>query len=229
MSKNFKEKKEKTNIEKYGVKHYTQTQEYLNKSNASCFKKYGVAYPTQNKEIMNKIQNTNINKYGTICPLNNEEIKKKTKDTCLLRYGATSHMQNAQFFETMKSKFMKFKIFEFPSGRIDKVQGYEPFALRELLNIGTCEEDIVIGDKKISDYIGKIFYHDLAGTRRRYYPDIYIISLNKIIEVKSTYTYTSSYEVNQLKKDATLSKGLCFEFWVYHPRLCKIEKVGINN
>ena len=47
------------------------------------------------------------------------------------------------------------------------------------------------------------------------YPDIYLISDNKIIEVKSEYTYKSAYSINIRKKQACLDLKISFEFWVY--------------
>ena len=223
QSKNFKEKSRKTNFEKYGVPNYTQTQEYLDKSKVTCLRKYDAEHHTQNKEIMNKIQATNIIKYGTVCTLNNEEVRKKSIKTNLMNYGESHPMKNAEFFEKISKRCMKFKAFEFPSGRIEMVQGYEPFIIANLLDIGILEDDIIIGDKQIEKHIGKIKYIDANGISRRYYPDIYIISLNKVIEVKSEYTYNRHYTINQLKMEATIAKNLNFEFWIYSPKLNSIE------
>lgn len=50
---------------------------------------------------------------------------------------------------------------------------------------------------------------------RTYLPDIYIKSENKIIEVKSKWTYELELDKNNLKKETCLSIGLKFEFWVF--------------
>ncbi len=67
-----------------------------------------------------------------------------------------------------------------------KVQGYEPQALDELLET-YAESDLIIKEKNIEKEIGPIM-NKLDGKARRYYPDLYIRSENKIVEVKSSYT-----------------------------------------
>lgn len=52
---------------------------------------------------------------------------------------------------------------------------------------------------------------------RRYYPDIYIPSQNKIIEVKSDYTYNKTLEQNKCKMKKCVEDGINFEFWICDP------------
>jgi hypothetical protein len=47
------------------------------------------------------------------------------------------------------------------------------------------------------------------------FPDIYIKSLNKIIEVKSDYVYIKELQKNIIKKKACLYLGYNFEFWIF--------------
>jgi len=62
----------------------------------------------------------------------------------------------------------------------------------------------------------KIIYN-FEDKERRYYPDIWIKSINKIIEVKSDYTYKKDLEKNKLKELATKELKFDFEFWIYTP------------
>lgn len=104
-----------------------------------------------------------------------------------------------------------------PSGEIRKVQGYEPFALDKLIKTNS-ETDILTNRKdvpRISYTIGdKIHY---------YFPDIYIPSENRIIEVKSTWTYKCKEDNIQEKKKATEKAGYNYEIWVYDGKGNKIE------
>lgn len=59
--------------------------------------------------------------------------------------------------------------------------------------------------------VGKIFYEH-EGKSHRYYPDIFVIPDNKIVEVKSNYTYNISKSINLLKKEACIKLGLDFTF-----------------
>ena len=62
----------------------------------------------------------------------------------------------------------------------------------------------------------KITYN-FEDKERRYYPDIWIKSINKIIEVKSCYTYRKELIKNINKALATRKLKFDFEFWIYTP------------
>ena len=86
-----------------------------------------------------------------------------------------------------------------------RVQGYEQFVIEELL-LKYRPSDILV-----SDEIDPIPYDE----NKLYYPDIKIISENKIIEVKSSYTFKADLEKNMKKKQAALDAGFNFEFHVW--------------
>ena len=75
------------------------------------------------------------------------------------------------------------KTYTFPSGKEIQVQGYEPFALNELIQI-LSEDDIINGCSNVPT----IAYADDEGKPHKHFPDIFIPSQNKCIEVKSTWT-----------------------------------------
>jgi hypothetical protein len=107
---------------------------------------------------------------------------------------------------------VKYKEFTLPSGRVIKLQGYEPQVLEQLLQIYS-EEDIVCEIKFINKEIGKILYN-FEGKERRYYPDFYIKSTNTIIEVKSQWTFNLHKEKNLAKEQACLQQGFNFQFMI---------------
>lgn len=100
-----------------------------------------------------------------------------------------------------------------PSGKIERIQGYEDRALDILLK-SYHEKDIMVNRKDIQNKIGDIKYTDASGTIRQYIPDFYICSENKIIEVKSKWTYDIQKEKNEQKRLACLNAGLDFEFMI---------------
>lgn len=104
----------------------------------------------------------------------------------------------------------KYKDFTLPSGRIVRLQGYEPQILEQLL-YDYKETDICIGIKEIHNEIGKICYKE-NNKEHRYYPDFFIKSTNTIIEVKSKWTYEKWKNRNELKKLACETMGYNFEF-----------------
>ena len=110
------------------------------------------------------------------------------------------------------------KEFIFPSGKTEFVQGYEHFALNELLKLENVKEnEIIIGTKNVP----KIWYKDHNDMLHRHYVDIFIPSKNLCIEVKSIWTCKKSNVF--IKQDAGKELGYNYEIWVYHANGNKIE------
>jgi hypothetical protein len=103
----------------------------------------------------------------------------------------------------------QFKDYKLPSGNIVKIQGYENLALDYLLKLYN-ENDIITQRRDVP----KIIY-TLNKNEHKYYTDIYIKSINKMIEVKSYYTYKKDLIKNILKALASRKLGYNFEFWIY--------------
>lgn len=136
-----------------------------------------------------------------------EEQREKFSKGQLKRW---SNVENMIKFEQLSHG--KYKDYSLPSGRVVKVQGYEPQALDFLLE-SFSESDIIIGVANINKEIGKITYLQ-NEKEHRYYPDFYIKSINTIIEVKSQWTYDNWRTKNELKRQACLDKGFNFEFMI---------------
>ena len=96
LSKETKEKFEKTCMEKYGVRNPFQSEEIKEKIKQTSLEKYGTEHHMQNEEIKNKTKETYIEKYGVDNPMRNEEIKKKSIKTNNERYGHSNPMQNEE-------------------------------------------------------------------------------------------------------------------------------------
>ena len=112
----------------------------------------------------------------------------------------------------------KLKEYIYPSGAIIKMQGYEHFALDELLQEST-EHDIVTGVKNVPE----IWYEDEQGKRHRYYVDIFIPSQNRCVEVKSTWTFQKKQHIVYLKQQASKDAGYKCEIWIYNGKGEKVE------
>jgi len=54
--------------------------------------------------------------------------------------------------------------------------------------------------------------YEYENETHRYYPDIYIKSENRVVEVKSTYTFNKEKEKNLLKRESVLNKNINFNF-----------------
>jgi hypothetical protein len=186
---------EETCFKKYGVKNSLLNIEIKNKANKTIQEKYGVEYPSQNKEIQDKIIETNIQKFGYKNPMQNEEIAEKSCKNCY-----------------------KTKSYIFPSGKEIKCQGYEPFALQDLIKMYD-ENDIITGCKNVPT----IWYSDVTGKKRRHYVDVYIPSNNKCIEVKSQWTIKKKNSNIFEKQNAAKELGYEYEIWVYDSKGNKLE------
>ena len=87
------EKQKQANLEKYGVEHRTQTDEFKEKARKTSLEKYGVKIPSQSEEIKEKISKTNLKRYGTKIPSQSKEIKKKIISSTISKYGIDNVMK----------------------------------------------------------------------------------------------------------------------------------------
>lgn len=87
------DKKNKTDLEKYGNKWHIASPEIRDSINRILIEKYGVDNPMKNEEIKNKAMATNNSKYGGNSSLCCAEIKEKAQQTCLAKYGVKNPAQ----------------------------------------------------------------------------------------------------------------------------------------
>ena len=220
QTKEVKEKRVKTNLERYGVEFSLQRPEIMEKIKKTNLEKYGVGCPLQNQEIKDKIKEANLEKYGVEHVTQTDNMKEKTKQTNLERYGVEFVTQNEDIMDKMTKNGYKSKEYKFPSGNIIQIQGYEHYALDELINIEkTIESDIITGCKNVPT----VWYIDVSSKKRRHFVDIFIPSQNRCIEVKSTWTAKKNEETIFLKQKAAKELGYLYEIWVYDNKGNKVE------
>lgn len=192
-----------TKKNRYGSENYNNSE----KAKDTCIERYGVSNPNKLESVRDKIKQTRINKYGTNSYCNIQ----KSKNTMILKYGVENPMQVENLFDKQITSAFGFKHYMFPSGRVEKCQGYEPLAIDKLLENGTDENDIILDKKNLP-----IIFYLYNQKRCRYYPDMLIKSNNKIIEVKSVWTYKLHEKKNAVKKEECLKQGYKFEFWIFN-------------
>ena len=207
-------------MKKYGVEYPFQSKEIQDKVKKTILEVYGVNFITQNQETKEKIRNTNMEKYGVEYPSQNKDIMKKMQDTCFERHGVRHPLQNEEIFKKAVSSMKSFKTFKFPSGNIIEMQGYEHFALKELLDSGIIEEDIITG----SDNVPEIWYVDGENKKRKHYVDIFIKSQNRCIEVKSEWTLKLQEKFMSYKQNAAKNIGYEYEIWIYDHKGVKLRE-----
>ena len=210
LNKNFKDKIKIINNNKFGVNFPFQSKNIRNKINTTFQKNYGGKSPFISSIIREKKLNTLQINYGVNNPLKSEIIKNKVKQTNIKKYGVEYPSQNIDVQEKIQKTSKTYKLYTMPSGKVVKIQGYEPFALNELITL--YHEDFIKTNKKD---VPRITYIDASNINHYYFPDIFISNSNKIIEVKSTWTYKCNIDINNLKAKACKDQGYIFEFWIY--------------
>jgi hypothetical protein len=220
QSEKCKEKIKETNMVRYGVEYSSQLKEIRDKSKATCFKKYGINNPLHSKEAREKMKATNMIKYGAEYPFQSQEIQEKSKVTNIIKYGFENPSHNAEISEKASKNAYKSKDYVFPSGKIERIQGYEHFMLDELLKKeNVSENDIIVSRKEVPN----IWYQDANGKKRRYFVDCYIPSQKRCIEAKSTWTANKKKDCIFLKQQAVKDAGYKCEIWIYDSKGEKVE------
>jgi hypothetical protein len=205
----IKDKIKKTNLEKYGAENPFQSDVIKDKIKKTNLEKYGVENPFQSDVIKDKIKIINLKKYGVEYTSQRVEIQEKIKLHNIKKYGVEYPSQAIEIQEKIQKNSKKYKQYIMPSGTIRNVQGYEPFALDRLLKIYT-EEQIKTERTEIGG-----FPYNIDGKIKYYFPDISIPHENKIIEVKSSWTYKIDTEKIKLNTEAIKIKGYTYEIWVF--------------
>ena len=219
-NKEIKQKAKKTCMEKYGFEYSSQIKENRKKYKITCLEKYGFENPSQNQNIKNKKVETSLKNWGVEYPSQNQNIKNKKIETCFKKYGYEHHFQNPEIMEKNIKTSFRSKEYIFPSGRVDKIQGYENFALDELIIDEKIDEsDIITGIKNVPI----IWYNDENGKKHRHYVDIFIPSQNRCIEIKSVWTAKQNEHNIFLKQSAAKDLGYKYSIWVYNNKKEKIN------
>ena len=183
-------------VEKYGTHNYRNSDYLKNKIKQTVLERYGVDHISKSKEIQEIKRENSMKKYGVEFPIQNPDVSEKA---CKSGY--------------------RIKEYILPSGKILKVQGYEPYALNDIINKEQIkEDDIVTGCTNVP----VIWYNDFLGEKHRHFVDIFIPSQNKCIEIKSSWTVKK--ENVFLKQNAAKELGYNYEIWVYNEKGVIINK-----
>lgn len=162
----------------------------------------------------------------------NNETNDKRRKTMKIMYGVENNFLRHEVSRTVFKGNASIKEFVFPSGRKIGVRGYEPMAISILLERYN-EISLEVSDSKniVNSKVPVFEYINVNRHKKKYYPDIYIPSENKIVEVKSQWwydgygkrKYKSRVENNQRKKQACLDAGYNFEFWVWNDEKTRFD------
>ena len=222
QSEEIKDKIKATNLENYGFECSLQSQDVRDKCKATNMERFGFENPFQSEEIKDKIKATNLERLGVEWSLQSKDIRNKGKVTCLKKYGVENPMQNAEISEKASKNAYKGYNYTFPSGRIERIQGYENYMLNDLLfKENVDENDIIVKRDEVPD----IWYEDSNGAKHRYFVDCFIKSQNRCIETKSTWTAEKKQDIIYLKQQSLKDTGYSCEIWIYNSKGEIVEKI----
>lgn len=192
MSLGTRDKAEKTSLNRYGVKYYSNKE----KAKKTCLKKYGVEYAIQSKKIKDKVRETCLERYGSTSPLGSKAIFNKTKETLKKNYGVDSpgkskRIQN-RIKSTMMSKYGVISAFSLQSSIdrshtkevIDKI--IETKRKNHTFNTSKFEEEMFSYIKERFPLVKRQYKDDLRYPWRC---DFYIPELDYFIEIQGYYTH----------------------------------------
>lgn len=112
--KEVREKTKQTCLEKYGTNCSLQTPQALERMHKSNLKKYGIGNPFKSKEFQKHMQEENLKKYGI--PVQRvPEIVEKRKTTNLKKYGVDNVFKSSEFRETIKKHNIEKYGVEYPA------------------------------------------------------------------------------------------------------------------
>jgi len=178
-------------------------------------KRYGCTNTGSTQEVKDKIKKSYEEHFGGH-PKKNKYVQAKWAATCLEKYGGHPN-QNKEVQAKSEATSYHYKTYMMPSGNLVKYQGYEDKALDELVQLYE-EEDICIGRANIPS-----IEYNIDNKKHIYFPDFYIKSQNKIIEVKSNWTIQLRGGNIEEKALATVKAGYKYEIWIYNDKKVKVQ------
>ncbi len=235
-NKACKENAKQTNMTNHGGVHNLALVSTRKLATEAHMVKHGYM-PGLSPIIREKMCETNKIRYGADYYLKSDACKKYFMTTygnqyfvstiafeteMVLRYGVKHALQNSELFSKMLKSSFATKSYTLPSGNMVELQGYEIFGLNDLLNSNIKEDDIFAGLDDKNKRPPMIKYVRENGKSAVYYPDLYIKTQNKIVEIKSSYTYFKDEKNNLLKFKACYDAGYAVEMWAYNEKGMRI-------
>jgi len=213
-----REKAKQTNLQRYGVENPSQSSDIKEKVKQTTFERYGVENGSQSPIIKEKMKQTNLQRYGVENVFQAHTIKEQIKQTNVEIHGVEYQSQRAEIQEKKWNRTNK--TYTFPSGNSYRVQGNEPLAINMLLESGYSESQIDLKNRPSIKYFWS--HSDGYGDDKWhiYFPDIFLPNENKILEIKSSWTYDGNgskpdwLSKNLAKKEGTVLAGYSFQFWI---------------
>ena len=197
-----KKLREQTMLAKYGVKHALESKQFIEKSEATQLARYGVKHAAQNEEIKKRTQDNFEAKYGVKTPFQLPDFQKKSTETCLKRYGVAFTSQIPGRTEKMRKTNIARYGSEYPLGN-KKIANAVKEHMQDTYGVPyyCMTQDCKSKQKNIISTHNKFIIQELSklGVASEpeqvvidnYSYDIYVPSLDTVIEVNPTDTHNT--------------------------------------
>jgi hypothetical protein len=198
--------------DKYGSENYVTSDH--------CKQQMLDKYGSENYVTSDHCKQQMLDKYGSEYFI----TSKKYREIMLEKYGAESAMQCPELFRKAQSSSFCRKPYISPDGKTFMVLGYEGIAMDDILKNEGIKTFYAGEDKEIPvfQYIGD------DDKTHSYYPDVYIPEENRVIEIKSVYTYNRDPE-KTLCKALKVSESHLFELRLYNSHKEVVEILECRN
>ncbi len=197
---------------KYGVNHYSQTDEYKIKFKKTCNEKYGADNPFINIDIKEKSKSTNIKKYGVEYPSKTDYFKKNNKDIKERNTYKKYISLLKKEYNVLSYTSEKFEIYHYECGLTSSI--YKGLVIsRNKSNTCICTECNPIGvqhssiESEIRNFLNEYKIDYIKGDRtilNGLELDIYIPDYNMAIEVNGVYWHSELYKDSKYHINKTL-------------------------
>ena len=202
LRKEVIEKRNATNLKKFGTIYPTQTQEVKNSIRETNQERYGVDWTffidevfekAHSKETREKIVATNIERYGANTPTKNKDVQEKSRRAMLERYGVEYMFLDPSVFAKAHSKesldkarntnMIRYGV-EYPFTTDEaRRKSFETLRLNNKLQTSKAEDEIY----EIIKSVYKDCEHHHFDDVFPYNVDFYIPSLNLYIEYQGSH------------------------------------------
>jgi hypothetical protein len=174
-------------------------------------KKYNINHVTvKNILIRNNIPTRNQSEAARL-----DTTKKLKEDTNLKNNGVRNPMQQRIIFDRAMRSGYRFKSHSVGDTVFNNLQGYEPQCIEFLINtLNYLPSDICAG----RGYNIPTIKYIKDSKDHFYFPDIYVISKNLLIEVKSVYIFERSREATFIKQQSSKEAGFNHHIMIFDNR-----------
>jgi transposase len=142
-------------------------------------------------------------------------LYKKKQNLSFQKYGVSNPMQHPLIFERSMKNSFRYKSITINGKIFDRIQGFEDVGIQYVLNtFNLSVTDIINGRTGIPS----ISYIDENGKKRVHFPDIYLPTLNTLIEVKSEFILNKNLERVLTKRNSAIQQGYKYIILVFNSK-----------